>query len=112
MIEKEKLSEENIQLKKKIEEIREAHKFEKLKMNRLNEEFTKIKAPLKSSIEKTNFTQKNNSKTSEDFEALKSTMRNQYRDLNDKYIALKEQLKQKDEKVFYKFYLGKNLNRS
>lgn len=99
MMDKEKLLEENTQLKKKIDEINEAHKLEKLKMNRLNEEITKIKAPLKSSMEKANLTQKSNLKPVEDFEAIKSAMRNQYRDLNEKYNALKEQLKQKDEKV-------------
>lgn len=90
-----------MKLKKRIEEIEKNFKFEKLKMNKLNEEIFKTKNPKSNkNQEKTNINDTKKQKTTEDFEALKSSMRIQYRELEEQYQKLKEQIKLKEEKVF------------
>ena len=97
---KEKLMEENLTLKKKISEMSESHKFEKMKLNRLNNEISKRNGPLKVKEEKNYDKQK---KEKEEFEATKATMRNEYRELEEKCEKLKEKIKEKEEKVICLF---------
>jgi len=100
MMGKEKLMEENLNLKKKIIELSESHKFEKMKLNKLNNEISKKNYPLKLKQEK-NYDKKNKEK--EEFEAKKATLRNEYRELEEKCEKLKEKVKEKEEKVIFFF---------
>lgn len=85
-----------MKLKVKITQITENHRIETMKLNKLNNEIAKFKIPIKKS-EITN----PRTKTKEDFEASKAGMRNENRLLEEKIEKLKEQIKEKSEKVFF-----------
>ena len=96
---------ENLRLKAKITEMNETFQMEKLKLTKLNNELSKRKGKKdEKTLTLPTIKDKNKDKQKEDFEAEKAKLRNDYRDLEDKFLKLKEKLKEKDEKVIFIFF--------
>lgn len=93
---------ENLRLKAQITQMSEAFKLEKMKLMKLNDEISKKKgAKAAISAGQTDSKAKNASKKEnvQDFEAEKAALRNEYRELEEKFNKMKETLKEKNEKV-------------
>lgn len=97
---------ENLRLKAKITEMNENFQMERLKLTKLNNELSKRKGKKdENTLTLPTIKNKNKDKQKEDFEAEKAKLRNDYRDLEEKCLKLKEKLKEKDEKVILNFLI-------